>query len=1046
MPKYPLDHGRVGIFVIFLFGIILLGPYAGPISPVGTASAETCNPTGDWDACIDSVSISGDDVSAGDEVEITTSIKNTGERLGTFRVAVGIKGPDGSREYLPEEKIYDIPVGGTDSEKFSWDVPDGADPGEYEVTVDLYNPPGDHMFDTTGFRYDFRVTSSPTASRVSPDQRLTVEPGEPVEFRVEGEHAGGNIGGTAWYINRDHEETTRDMSESGGIGSLIHTFRDSGTYTVEAEVFTWEEKYSEPIEWTVNVESPESPPTAEIDCSPTEVTAGESVRCSARYSEDEDGYINTYEWDFDDGYASSETGQSASYSYDDEGYYAVELTVTDNDGLTDTVDRQIEVESEPEVPPTAEIDCSPTEVTAGESVSCSARYSDDEDGYINTYEWDFDDGYGSSETGQSASYTYDDEGSYIIELTVTDNNGLTDTTEQRIEVESEPEVPPTAEIDCSPTEVTAGESVSCSASYSEDEDGYINTYEWDFDDRYSSSETGQSASYTYDDEGYYTVELTVTDNDGLADTVDRQIEVESEPEVPPTAEIDCSPTEVTVGEVVRCSADDSEDEDGYIDTYEWEFDNGYGGSETGRSAQHTFEEPGTYTVQVTVTGNDGLSETSTAEIDVTKPEGPTAEVECMKTTVVAGESVRCTADDSTHESGGIVSHDWSFDGESTAGGESATHTFRSAGSKTVEVTVADRNGITAAATTEIMVNPEFGVQRGGERDTASIRTEEEATFGITIVSDGPVDAEAILLSDGNRLDSREVEDESVQFTRRFSNPGTRNIEIQVLGAAGQSETVSWDLVVESENPEIKSVTPPTQTLQYKPGKSEVFSVTPKDPSEGSLQYQWQIDDSPTGTDSELERTFSEVGEHTVKVTVSREGSETVRHSWNVMVYPFENQIEIEDQSSLINWDGNTSTETFTFTVRNPKANEQTAVTEISASLPDGVELRGSRGESYGTGSTRVSVGSVEPGAAQSMRLRMKVTSEALDTNEPELVIPYQVVYYPEDQNENDVIEEANITVKNSNYTSDESPVRGQLFALVVLLVLGRVFGRVSDRE
>ncbi|MEJ2126910.1 MAG: PKD domain-containing protein [Candidatus Bathyarchaeota archaeon] len=49
---------------------------------------------------------------------------------------------------------------------------------------------------------------------------------------------------------------------------------------------------------------------------------------------DTDGMIVNYVWDFGDGTTS--TSQNPTHIYDDEGSYTVSLTVTDNDGLTDT--------------------------------------------------------------------------------------------------------------------------------------------------------------------------------------------------------------------------------------------------------------------------------------------------------------------------------------------------------------------------------------------------------------------------------------------------------------------------------------------------------------------------------------------------------------------------------------------------------------------------------------------------------------------------------------------------------------------------------------
>ena len=60
--------------------------------------------------------------------------------------------------------------------------------------------------------------------------------------------------------------------------------------------------------------------------------------------------------------------------------------------------------------------------------------STDTDGALVAWRWDF--GEGSSATGQSISHTYAEAGTYAVSLTVTDENGATDSTAQSLAVAS----------------------------------------------------------------------------------------------------------------------------------------------------------------------------------------------------------------------------------------------------------------------------------------------------------------------------------------------------------------------------------------------------------------------------------------------------------------------------------------------------------------------------------------------------------------------------------------------------------------------------------
>lgn len=106
--------------------------------------------------------------------------------------------------------------------------------------------------------------------------------------------------------------------------------------------------------------------------------------------------------------------------------YTVTLTVTDDAGNQSS---STEVISLGINPPSAAYTISPGFVNSTLSISLDGAASAD-DGSIAAYSWDFGDG--TSGTGSSASHTYSDDGTYTVALTVTDNEGLTDTYSQSV--------------------------------------------------------------------------------------------------------------------------------------------------------------------------------------------------------------------------------------------------------------------------------------------------------------------------------------------------------------------------------------------------------------------------------------------------------------------------------------------------------------------------------------------------------------------------------------------------------------------------------------
>jgi PKD repeat protein len=82
-------------------------------------------------------------------------------------------------------------------------------------------------------------------------------------------------------------------------------------------------------------------PTATFSYAPIDPEVDETIEFDAAASGDEDGTIETYEWDFGDG--TTATGLETTHSYSTDGDYTVSLTVTDDDGLTDTATQTVTV-------------------------------------------------------------------------------------------------------------------------------------------------------------------------------------------------------------------------------------------------------------------------------------------------------------------------------------------------------------------------------------------------------------------------------------------------------------------------------------------------------------------------------------------------------------------------------------------------------------------------------------------------------------------------------------------------------------------------------
>ncbi len=376
--------------------------------------------------------------------------------------------------------------------------------------------------------------------------------------------------------------------------------------------------------------APNEPPTADGG-GPYLGDEGAAISFNGSGSFDPDGSIVSYEWVFGDGGIG--TGIYPNHTYIDNSTYTVTLTVTDNVGGTNTSTTTATIDN---VAPLANAG-GPYSGSANVSITFSGNATDPGTADNLTYDWDFEYDEVNFSVDESSidltnpSHTYISAGTYTVALQVKDGDGgISPISTANVTVTAPDTVYPVISGATGNTTGTTGEPVTINANITDNVDVVsaavhytpigtgeitvamteISTDVWSGDVPVASDQVGtitynitawDAASNTATDPVSETYSITVTDNDApVADAGSGQ--------------------SVLVDDVVFFDGTGSSDNVG-IASYSWDFNasDGIGEEATGTTVNHTYTTAGTYTVNLTVTDDAGLSASDTLVVTVNEP-------------------------------------------------------------------------------------------------------------------------------------------------------------------------------------------------------------------------------------------------------------------------------------------------------------------------------------------------------------------------------------------------------------------------------------------
>jgi PKD repeat protein len=240
-----------------------------------------------------------------------------------------------------------------------------------------------------------------------------------------------------------------------------------------------------------------------------------TIRFEGTGSTDFNGGEMRFEWDFGDGSA-IDTHATAVHTYSQAGYFTARLRVTDEEGLND-VDEQV-IAVGVNAPPAAVARADVHYGTAPLRVNFDGLDSTDPEGDSLVCYWEFGDG--GAAFGPTPSHVFDRYGSYDVQLTVTDPDGLTDRTTVNVLLANQA---PSVGFAMSAVVGEAPIIVDFDGNESFDPDDDPMTFTWDFGDGEFAG--GPSARHLYRTPGVYNIVLDVADDKGNSRSVGRSLRV-----------------------------------------------------------------------------------------------------------------------------------------------------------------------------------------------------------------------------------------------------------------------------------------------------------------------------------------------------------------------------------------------------------------------------------------------------------------------------------------------------------------------------------------
>ena len=599
--------------------------------------------------------------------------------------------------------------------------------GTYTFQLTVTDGAGKTATDAVTITVNPAVVPGPPSANAGADQTITL-PTSSVTLTGSGSETNGTIVSYKWtQISGANTSTiTASTSASTTVTGLV-----AGNYIFQLTVTDNSGvTATDVVTITVKPAIVPGPPSANAGADQTITLPASSVTLTGSGSET-NGTIVSYKWVQINGPNTSTITASTSASTTVTGLvagnYVFQLTVTDNSGITATDVMTVTVNPAVVTPGAPVVDAGANQtITLPVSTVTLTGTASETGGTIVTYKWTQVSGPNTASIATDAQASTGVsglvQGAYTFQLMVTDNSGVTASDIVKITVNPAVVVgTPIVDAGANQTITLPTSTVTLTGTASET-NGTIVSYKWT---QISGPNTATIANDAQAStgvsglvQGAYTFQLTVTDNSGVtaSDIVKITVNaagVNQPPVAVPGPDLDISSAAASA---VPLDGSASYDPDGTIAAYQWLQTSGAGGVTITGSNTATPTvfgmQPGVYIFQLTVTDNQGATNSKSIVVTVTEGgnQAPIADAGSDTTLIFPGQtSTLLDGRGSSDADGTITSYSWQqLSGPSNAVIENTSGSFTGVsglvvGDYTFQLTVTDDKNATATATVRVHV-------------------------------------------------------------------------------------------------------------------------------------------------------------------------------------------------------------------------------------------------------------------------------------------------------------------------------------------------------